>query len=122
MSYVRCLRGIASGAEYSADVAMNLDPLTLAMVLGSVSSTNSPTHGVLMDSVSGTLTVTTTTLNDSVGKAILVQNTSAALNAKFGTTNIHSTLGPLESDNVDTTINNGTNATISFTKITITGP
>ncbi len=102
--------------------AMNLDPLTLAMVLGSVSSTNSPTHGVLMDSVSGTLTVTTTTLNDSVGKAILVQNTSAALNAKFGTTNIHSTLGPLESDNVDTTINNGTNATISFTKITITGP
>ncbi len=27
MSYVRCLRGIASGAEYSADVPMNLDPV-----------------------------------------------------------------------------------------------
>ncbi len=26
MSYVRCLRGIASGIEYSADVPMNLDP------------------------------------------------------------------------------------------------
>ncbi|MGA9340828.1 MAG: threonine synthase [Rhodanobacteraceae bacterium] len=27
MSYVRCLRGIASGAEYSADIPMNLDPV-----------------------------------------------------------------------------------------------
>lgn len=27
MSYVRCLRGIASGAEYPADVPMNLDPV-----------------------------------------------------------------------------------------------
>ncbi|MEO8671754.1 MAG: threonine synthase [Tahibacter sp.] len=27
MSYVRCLRGIASGIEYSADVPMNLDPV-----------------------------------------------------------------------------------------------
>ncbi len=27
MSYVRCLRGIASGVEYSADVPMNLDPI-----------------------------------------------------------------------------------------------
>ena len=27
MSYVRCLRGIASGAEYPADAPMNLDPL-----------------------------------------------------------------------------------------------
>ncbi|MFC0676357.1 threonine synthase [Lysobacter korlensis] len=27
MSYVRCLRGLASGAEYSADVPMNLDPV-----------------------------------------------------------------------------------------------
>lgn len=27
MSYVRCLRGLASGVEYSADVAMNLDPV-----------------------------------------------------------------------------------------------
>ena len=26
MSYVRCLRGLASGIEYDADVAMNLDP------------------------------------------------------------------------------------------------
>ena len=26
MSYVRCLRGIASGIEYPADVPMNLDP------------------------------------------------------------------------------------------------
>ncbi len=26
MSYVRCLRGLASGIEYSADVPMNLDP------------------------------------------------------------------------------------------------
>ena len=26
MSYVRCLRGLASGIEYSADQAMNLDP------------------------------------------------------------------------------------------------
>ena len=26
MSYVRCLRGMGSGAEYSADVPMNLDP------------------------------------------------------------------------------------------------
>ena len=26
MSYVRCLRGIASGVEYPADVPMNLDP------------------------------------------------------------------------------------------------
>lgn len=27
MSFVRCLRGIASGTEYSADVPMNLDPV-----------------------------------------------------------------------------------------------
>jgi threonine synthase len=27
MSYVRCLRGIASGVEYSADAPMNLDPV-----------------------------------------------------------------------------------------------
>ena len=27
MSYVRCLRGFASGVEYSADVPMNLDPV-----------------------------------------------------------------------------------------------
>ena len=27
MSYVRCLRGLASGVEYSPDIAMNLDPL-----------------------------------------------------------------------------------------------
>ena len=27
MSYVRCLRGLASGVEYSADVPMNLDPI-----------------------------------------------------------------------------------------------
>jgi threonine synthase len=27
MSFVRCLRGLASGAEYSADAPMNLDPL-----------------------------------------------------------------------------------------------
>ena len=27
MSYVRCLRGLASGVEYSADVPMNLDPV-----------------------------------------------------------------------------------------------
>ncbi|MDQ8051303.1 threonine synthase [Luteibacter sp.] len=27
MSYVRCVRGIASGVEYSADVPMNLDPV-----------------------------------------------------------------------------------------------
>lgn len=27
MSYVRCLRGIASGVEYSADLPMNLDPV-----------------------------------------------------------------------------------------------
>ncbi|MDQ3206952.1 MAG: threonine synthase [Pseudomonadota bacterium] len=27
MSFVRCLRGLKSGAEYSADVPMNLDPL-----------------------------------------------------------------------------------------------
>jgi threonine synthase len=27
MSYVRCLRGLATGHEYSADVPMNLDPL-----------------------------------------------------------------------------------------------
>jgi len=27
MSYVRCLRGLASGIEYSADVPMNLDPV-----------------------------------------------------------------------------------------------
>jgi threonine synthase len=26
MSYVRCLRGLASGIEYPADVPMNLDP------------------------------------------------------------------------------------------------
>ena len=27
MSYVRCLRGLASGVEYSADMPMNLDPI-----------------------------------------------------------------------------------------------
>src|SRR3970282_2980763 len=27
MSYVRCLRGLGSGVEYSADVPMNLDPV-----------------------------------------------------------------------------------------------
>lgn len=27
MSYVRCLRGLASGVEYSSDVPMNLDPI-----------------------------------------------------------------------------------------------
>ena len=27
MSYIRCVRGIASGVEYSADVPMNLDPV-----------------------------------------------------------------------------------------------
>ncbi|MEO8460157.1 MAG: hypothetical protein ABI451_06495, partial [Dokdonella sp.] len=27
MSYVRCLRGLASGVEYPADVPMNLDPV-----------------------------------------------------------------------------------------------
>ena len=26
MSYVRCLRGLVSGTEYSADAPMNLDP------------------------------------------------------------------------------------------------
>lgn len=102
--------------------AMSLDPLTIAMTLNSVESDNSLAHGILMDTVSGTLTIGATTLNDSITKAILIQNTPAALTAKFGTTNIHSTIGPLQSDNVDLTTGNGTNVTISFSPLTITGP
>ena len=37
MSYVRCLRGMASGIEYPADPPMNLDPVDgrpVEMVLG----------------------------------------------------------------------------------------
>ena len=37
MSYIRCLRGLASGVDYPADQAMNLDPVDgrpVEMVLG----------------------------------------------------------------------------------------
>lgn len=102
--------------------AMNLDPLTIAMTLGTVESNTSPTNGIKLDTVSGALTIGTTILNNGIGKPILIQNTPAALNTKFGNTSIHSTIGPTQNDNVDTATGNGTNLTISFTTLNIVFP
>ncbi len=102
--------------------ALNLDPLTLNMVLGSVQSQNSPTNGVLLDTVTGTLTISQTTIIDAVGVPIVIQNTPAPLTARFGTTRIDSTISDLQVDNVDVTTGNGMNLTIGFTSLLITGP
>ncbi len=102
--------------------ALNLDPLALSMTLGTVRSDNSPTNGILLDTVSGALTIGTTILNTSASTPIVIQNTPAPLVAKFGTTTIHSTIGPTLADNVDTTTGNGANLTISLTPLTITFP
>lgn len=102
--------------------ALNLDPLTIAMTLNSVESDTSPTNGIKLDTVSGSLTIANTTLNDGVGKPILIQNTPAALNTRFGVTKIHSTISGLQADNVDTATGNGTNLTIGFTSIDIVFP
>ncbi len=102
--------------------AMNLDPLALAMTLGTVRSDNSPTNGILLDTATGALTIGTTILNNSVGVPLVIQNTPVALVARFGTTTIHSTIGPTQANNVDTTTGNGTNLTISFTSLDITFP
>lgn len=102
--------------------ALNLNKLTSALTLSSIKSTDSPVEGVLMDAVQGTLNITSTTLNQATGKAILIRNTPASMTANFGTTKIDSTVSTLQSDNVDTTTNNGTNLHLNFTTITITGP
>lgn len=102
--------------------ALNLDPLALTMTLGTVRSDNSPTNGIQLDTASGALTIGTTILNNSVGTPLVIQNTPAALVAKFGTTTIHSTISNLQADNIDTTTGNGTNLTISFTSLAITFP
>ena len=102
--------------------ALNLDPLTVAMFLGTVRSDTSPTNGIILDTVIGSLTIGTTILNDSVGIPLVIQNTPAALTTKFGNTTIKSTISDLMADNVDTTTGNGTNLTISFTNLEITGP
>ena len=102
--------------------ALNLDPLALSMTLGTVRSDNSPTNCILLDTVSGALTIGTTILNTSASTPIVIQNTPAPLVARFGTTTIHSTIGPTLADNVDTTTGNDANLTISLTPLTITFP
>ena len=102
--------------------AMNLDPLTVAMSLTSVESDTAPGNGIKLDTVNGALTIGTTILKDGVGTPLVIQNTPSALNTKFGNTTIKSTISSLQADNINTATNNGTNLTISFTSLSITGP
>lgn len=108
--------------------ALNLDPLTIAMTLASVESDTSPIigtrtgNGILLDTVSGSLTIGTTILKDGSSTPLVIQNTSQALNAKFGNTTIKSTISDQTADNINTATGNDSNLTISFTTLEITGP
>lgn len=102
--------------------AINLNTLTTSLTLGSIKSVNSPTEGVMMNAVTGTLTSVSTTINGSIGKSIRIMNTTSPLSTAFGATSIHSTIGPTQADNVDTTTGNGANLTISFNPLSITFP
>ncbi|MCA8993006.1 MAG: hypothetical protein KDA88_13540 [Planctomycetaceae bacterium] len=102
--------------------AMNLDPLTVGLVLNSIRSDNSPTNGVILDTVTGAIDIAQSTLFMSTAPAILIQNTPAPLNANFGNTEIHSTISGLQADNVDTTMGNGMNLTVGFDNLNIIFP
>jgi hypothetical protein len=115
---------VTSGGQVSTTngPALNLNTLAASLTLGSIRSVNSPTEGVLMNAVNGAVSSKNTTINGSIGKSIRIMNTTSPLSAAFGATSIHSTIGPTQADNVDTSTGNGTNLTISFNPLSITFP
>jgi hypothetical protein len=114
--------GSGSSISTTDGDAMFLDPLTIDLVFDSVDSEDSPASGIFLDTVSGSLQIGATSLVDSAFTSIVIQNTPAPLLADFGDTTIESLIGPTLSDNVDTSVGNGTNLTIRFDSLTITGP
>lgn len=102
--------------------AMNLDPLTVNLRLGFLQSTNSTTNGVLLDTVSGNIRIDTSVFTNSTLASIMIENTPAPLKVHFGDTAITSTISTVFADNVDTSVNNMGNVTVTFGDLTITGP
>jgi hypothetical protein len=102
--------------------ALNLDPLTVDLVFTSVSSTNSPTSGILIDTTSGDIAIGTTILEEAANEAIIISNTPSPLVVNFGDLGIISTFSDEFDDNVDTSIGNAGNLTVIFDSVQVTGP
>ena len=100
--------------------ALFLDPLTIDLQFASIQSSDSPTSGILLDAVSGSLVSQSTTINGATATAIVISNTPAALDVNLGDVSIQSLTGPLEADNIDTSVNNGANLNLITNSITIT--
>ncbi|EDY17372.1 Parallel beta-helix repeat protein [Chthoniobacter flavus Ellin428] len=85
------LSGGGSGTiDTTGGTAVNLDPLTTNFTLGSVTSTNSPGAGVIVNGLTSgsTLTFGSTHVVNSAGSGIVVQNSNGA-NINFGTTTVN---------------------------------
>lgn len=114
--------GPTSTIVTTTGTAISLDPLNVNLAFDLVQSTAAPTHGVFIDTVTGNITIGGTTINNSVGTSIVIQNTPPSLSVNFGSTVIKSTISDSVSDNVDTSVGNGTNLNVTFDPLTITGP
>jgi hypothetical protein len=114
--------GPTSSITTTTGAAMSLDPLTIDLQFAALQSTNSAANAIFLDTVSGRLTSESTTLNGSVAKSILIQNTPSPLLVNLGVTTIDSTIGPAQSDNIDTSMGNGGNLTLEFESLLITFP
>ena len=65
----------AGSVNTTNGAAVNIDPLTTAMTLTDLTSTNSPTSGLILDTVTGSFTVTgATNITGSTADGILVTN------------------------------------------------
>ncbi|MEZ6054877.1 MAG: right-handed parallel beta-helix repeat-containing protein, partial [Planctomycetaceae bacterium] len=114
--------GTGSSIVTTNGPAMSLDPLDVDLTFDLVQSDDSPTEGIFLDTVAGNIAITSTTINSAVGTAILIQNTPSPLDIQFGDTTILSTVNDDFATNIDTSVGNGTNLTIDFTSLSITGP
>jgi hypothetical protein len=102
--------------------AMSLDPLTVDLVFAQVQSTNSPTSGIFIDTTSGRITIDSTILNGSTNPAVFITNTPAPLTVHLGDLSIESTISDNFDDNVDTSVNNMGNVTVTTESVSIEGP
>lgn len=114
--------GADSTIVTSGGAALSLDPLDVGLLFDTVTSTGSPGHGIFLDTVTGRVGITATTVSGSALAAIVVQNTPAPLSLQFGETVINSLISDAFADNIGTTVGNGTNLSIDFSSLTITGP
>jgi len=104
--------GTTGGAvDTTNGTAINIDPLTVNMTLGSVKSSGG-VYGLLLDQVQGSFTVTgTVDVSNASNTAIAIRNnTGAAFAAKFqGAVTVNGTTG------AGVALTNNTGATIDFT-------